>query len=197
MVSHRGENAHQLPRASGSNLGNSGICQEAGKYPGSSQDGQYVCPDVHQQDGRYSLLRPQSAHQGSLPGTWCLARNITLRAYHLPGALNEKADEESRIMKDRSDWMLCRETFRRIQTQFGPLDIDLFASRLTKQLPTYFSWRPDPQALETDAFSMNWEGLKAYANPPWHLISRVLCQVREQAATIKIVLVAPVWKTQA
>ena len=50
--------------------------------------------------------------------TWCLARNITLRAYHLPGALNEKADEESRIMKDRSDWMLCRETFRRIQTQF-------------------------------------------------------------------------------
>ena len=127
--------------------------------------------------------------------TWCLARNITLRAYHLPGALNEKADEESRIMKDRSDWMLCRETFRRIQTQFGPLDIDLFASRLTKQLPTYVSWRPDPQALETDAFSMNWKGLKAYANPPWHLISRVLCQVREQEATI--VLVAPVWKTQA
>ena len=66
MVSHRGENAHQLPRASGSNLGKSGICQEAGKYPGSSQDGQYVCPDVHQQDGRHSLLRPQSAHQGSL-----------------------------------------------------------------------------------------------------------------------------------
>ena len=127
--------------------------------------------------------------------TWCIARNITLGAYHLPGALNEKADEESRIMKDRSDWMLCRETFKRIQTQFGPLDIDLFASRLTKQLPTSVSWRPDQQALETDAFSMNWEGLKAYANPRWHLISRVLCQVREQAATI--VLVAPVWKTQA
>ena len=68
-------------------------------------------------------------------------------------------------------------------------------SRLTKQLRTYVSWRPDPQALETDAFSMNWKGLKAYANPPWHLISRVLCQVRERAATI--VLVAHVWKTQA
>ena len=35
--------------------------------------------------------------------TWCLARNITLRAYHLLGVLNEKADEESRIMKYRSD----------------------------------------------------------------------------------------------
>ena len=32
VVSHRGENAHQLPRASGSNLGNSGICQEAIKF---------------------------------------------------------------------------------------------------------------------------------------------------------------------
>ena len=193
VVSHRGENAHQLPGASGSNLGNPGICQEAGKYPGSSQDGQHVCPDVHQQDGRYSL--PNLNRLTKDLWTWCLARNITLRAYHLPGALNEKADEESRIMKDRSDWMLCRETFRRIQTQFGPLDIDLFASRLTKQLPTYVSWRPDPQALETDAFSMNWKGLKAYANPPWHLIIRVLCQVREQEATI--VLVAPVWKTRA
>ena len=127
--------------------------------------------------------------------SWCLARNITLRASHLPGILNEKADEESRIMKDRSDWMLCPEIFRRIRSQFGPLETDLFASRLTKQLPTYVSWRPDPQALETDAFSMNWKGLKAYANPPWNLISKVLGQVRQQEATL--VLVAPVWKTQA
>ena len=44
-------------------------------------------------------------------------------------------------------------------------------------------------------FSMNWNGLKAYANPPWNMISRVLGQVRQQEATI--VLVAPVWKTQA
>ena len=42
---------------------------------------------------------------------------------------------------------------------------------------------------------MNWKGLKSLRQSPWHLISRVLCQVREQAATI--VLVVPVWKTQA
>ena len=127
--------------------------------------------------------------------SWCLTKNVTLRASHLPGILNKRADEESRIMKDRSDWMLCPEIFRSIQAQLGPLEIDLFASRLTKQLPTYVSWRPDPEALETDAFSMNWNGLKAYANPPWNMISRVLGQVRQQEATI--VLVAPVWKTQA
>ena len=90
--------------------------------------------------------------------SWCLAKNITPKASHLPGSLNEKADEESRIMKDRSDWMLCPKIFRTIQTRFGPLGIDLFASRLSKQLPTYASWRPDPEAIQTDAFSMNWKG---------------------------------------
>ena len=90
--------------------------------------------------------------------SWCLAKNITLKASHLPGSLNEKADEETRIMKDRSDLMLCPKIFRTIQTQFGPLGIDLFASRLSKQLPMYVSWRPDPEAIQTNAFSMNWKG---------------------------------------
>ena len=49
-----------------------------------------------------------------------------LRASQLPGNLNEKADEESRIMKDRPDWMLCPEIFRSIQAQLGSLEIDLF-----------------------------------------------------------------------
>ena len=192
MVTQRSSNAHQLPGASGSNSGNSNLCQEEGECPHSLEDGQHVCPDLHQQDGWYGLTRPQSAHGKEL-WSWCLTKNVTLRASHLPGILNERADEE--FMKDRSDWMLCPEIFRTIQAQLGPLEIDLFASRLTKQLPTYVSWRPDPEALETDAFSMNWNGLKAYANPPWNMISRVLGQVRQQEATI--VLVAPVWKTQA
>ena len=106
--------------------------------------------------------------------SWCLTKNVALRASHLPGILNEKADEESRIMKDLFGWMLCPKTFRSIQAQLGSLKTDLLASRLTKQLPTYVSWRPDPEALETDAFSMNWNGLKAFANPPWNMISRVL-----------------------
>ena len=140
---------------------NSGICQEAGKYP-VKMDSTSALTYINKMGGTVS---PDLNRLTKDLWTWCLARNITLMAYHLPGAFNEKADEESRIMKDRSDWMLCRESFRRIQTQFGPLDIDLVSSRLTKQLPTYVSWRPYPQALETDAFSMNWKGLKACANP--------------------------------
>lgn len=73
--------------------------------------------------------------------------------------------------------------------------MDLFASRLTYQLPQYASWRPDPLAITTDAFTMNWEDFKGYANPPWSLIGRVLAQTRQQQA--ELVLVAPVWKAQA
>ena len=125
---------------------------------------------------------------------WCLDRNISLHATHLSGVQNVTADEESRVMKDRTDWMLCPQVFNKINQQTGPLQVDLFASRLTHQLQDYVSWRPDPEAMATDAFSLDWTKIQGYANPPWNLISRVLAQVRNQKA--QLVLVAPVWKSQ-
>ena len=76
-------------------------------------------------------------------------------------------------MRDRSDWMLNPSIFRRIMCRFSYLKVNLFAKRLTYQLPRFFSWRPDPLAEETDAFLQDWMHLKGYANPPWNLIGRV------------------------
>ena len=42
---------------------------------------------------------------------WCMERSILLRAQHLAGVLNTIADDESRVMKDLSDWQLCPEVF--------------------------------------------------------------------------------------
>jgi len=125
---------------------------------------------------------------------WCLERNIHIIAQHLPGAQNITADAESRSLKDRTDWKLNPVIFQMIDRTFGPLEIDLFATRLTTQCPCYFSWRPDPYALSTDAFLQTWTDLKGYANPPWNLIGRVLAQVQRHQA--QIVLVAPVWREQ-
>lgn len=127
---------------------------------------------------------------------WCMNRDITLAAEHLPGVLNEIADEESRVMKDRSDWSLNPGIFQGIQERWGPLEVDMFASRLTTQLERFFSWRPDPEAEALDAFNQDWTNLqgKGYANPPWNLVGRVLNRVRQQEITL--VLVAPVWKNQ-
>ena len=45
---------------------------------------------------------------------WCLEREILLTAQHLPGKENVIADTESRVMRDRSDWMLNPSVFRQI-----------------------------------------------------------------------------------
>ena len=125
---------------------------------------------------------------------WCLQRDISLSAQYLPGKDNTIADQESREMKDRSDWLLNREVFRKILRHFPRLNVDLFASRLTYQLPRFFSWRPDPAVEATDAFQQNWKSLSGYANPPWNLVGRVLAMVENQQA--EVVLVAPIWPSQ-
>ena len=81
------------------------------------------------------------------------------------------ADKESRAIRDRCHWMLNPRVFHQIQSQMGPCKIDLFTSRLTKQLLRFFSWRLDPEAERTDAFSQNWLIIRVYANPPWYLIA--------------------------
>ena len=125
---------------------------------------------------------------------WCLEREIILSAQHLPGKDNTTADQESREMKDHSDWMLSRAVYLRIVDRFPNLNVDLFVSRLTFQLPCFFSWRPDLMAEVTDAFIQDWNTVSGYANPPWNLIGRVLSKVEEQGA--EVVLVAPIWPSQ-
>ncbi|KAM4749018.1 stereocilin [Rhinophrynus dorsalis] len=125
---------------------------------------------------------------------FCLDRNVTVLAEYLPGLSNVVADWNSRYLSDRSDWMLDREVFSLVEHLWGPFQIDLFASRLNRQLPTFFSWRPDPEALATDAFLQSWVPGIHYAFPPFAMIPRVLLSVRRQGATV--VLITPLWPTQ-
>ena len=125
---------------------------------------------------------------------WCLKHQLTIQAEHLPGSLNWVADSESRTMKDRCDWMINPKVFQQICQSLGPLQIDLFASCLTKQLSRYYSWRLDPEAEATDAFTQNWAQARGFANPPWCLISRCLNQIKRQQA--RVLLMTPLWPYQ-
>jgi hypothetical protein len=126
--------------------------------------------------------------------TWCMDREITLCAEHIPGVRNVIADKESRAQGDRWDWKLNPEIFNKIQQIWGPFQADLFASRNSFQIPRFFSWRPDPLAEATDAFQQMWPN-PSFANPPWMLIPRVLSEIRTQQS--RLVLIAPVWKAQS
>lgn len=127
--------------------------------------------------------------------TWCLQRRTSLTARHIPGIQNIQADQESRTVVDHSDWKLKPEIFQCIQSLWGPLEIDLFASRLSYQIPRYANWRPDPGAEAVDAFTLDWAQLVGYAFPPFALVGRCLKQVILQKVQ-KLVIVAPVWETQ-
>jgi len=125
---------------------------------------------------------------------WALSNNIMLSAEHIPGVPNNIAYIESRTITDRTDWKLHLSLFQQINQKSGLLEVNLFASLLSTQLPHYFSWKPDSLAEATDAFSQCWEQCRGYANPPWCLIARVLSQVKSQQA--QVILVEPVWRGQ-
>ena len=128
--------------------------------------------------------------------TWCLANHVNFTAQHIPGVTNTLADWQSRVFQDSSDWKLNPQVFAAITKLWGPLGIDLFASRLTRQLPNFVSWKPDPEALGTDAFALDWNQWKGYAFPPFSLIGRCRRQVQVQQVA-ELVIVTPVLPAQA
>ncbi|XP_068704131.1 uncharacterized protein [Montipora foliosa] len=81
---------------------------------------------------------------------WCIHRNIWVSAVHIAGKLNVDADFQSRSFSDKHEWMLNRNVFTEILTEFPELNMDLFASRLTTQLTQYCSWKPDPGSAFVD-----------------------------------------------
>ena len=74
-----------------------------------------------------------------------------MTAEYLPSSLNKHADVESRRKKDSSEWELAPSVFQRLCAKMGKPLIDLFASRVSHQLPTYVAWRRDPYSA-TNAF---------------------------------------------
>ena len=74
-------------------------------------------------------------------------------------------------------------------------DIDLFASRLNKQLHIYASWMPDPDALHIDALSISWKNQFVYLSPPFSMIWPVLNNISLES--IEALVIAPMWPTQS
>ena len=126
---------------------------------------------------------------------WCLQRKIPISAQHIPGIQNSTAVHESRVHRDSSDRKLTSSVFSQLDNLWGPIQMDLFATRLTNQLPGFVSWRPNTEADATDAFSQDWPLSKGYAFHPFNLVIRCLIQVGEQNVH-QLCIVTPIWETQ-
>jgi hypothetical protein len=126
---------------------------------------------------------------------WCLERSIFLSASYLKGSENFQADFYSRNFSHSTEWMLKREIFKRICSEFFIPDIDMFASRLNFQIDRYVSWLPEPGSYRTDAFSFSWTDYKPYLFPPFALIGRVINKLVQDKVQ-RAVLVLPFWRSQ-
>jgi len=124
-----------------------------------------------------------------------IGKGITITVEHLAGRLNVEADFQSRSIKDSSEWKLCPKIFQLICKARWTPTIDLFASRISHQVPRYMSWKHDPYSIGRDAFQAPWKDLQAYAFPPFSLIPRVLKKIQDEKATL--LLITPAWQTQA
>ena len=109
--------------------------------------------------------------------------------------LNATGDWESRNNSDSLEWKLALQFFQRIFDLRGAREIDLFASRLSHQIKTYFSWRPDPLTQAADAFQQNWFHKSLFAFPPFCMIPKVLNKVFKDKVPMMI-LVTPAWPSQ-
>jgi hypothetical protein len=126
--------------------------------------------------------------------TWTLAfeQRVSLSAVYLAGEQNTVADQLSRHKTDYSDFKLHPGLFMQLSELFFQPEIDLFATAANTQLPVFFSLLPQPGAAAVDALAQPWTTLRAYANPPFAIMGRVLRKVEDDLATIWIV--APVWR---
>jgi hypothetical protein len=156
-------------------------------------DNAAVVAYVNHQGGTKSLLLNKEVLE---MWKWCFERRILISAEHLPGKLNVTADRLSRVFQDHVEWSLHPRMFQLLIVDLGiQPDVDLFASRINKQIPRFVSWHPDPLAWRVDALVFQWDRIKPYMFPPFCLVGRVLEKVRRDRVKVAV-LVAPVWDTQ-
>ena len=127
---------------------------------------------------------------------YAMENGIHISAAHIPGKHNILADEASRKFQDAAEWKIPKCTFKSLVRAFGKPDIDLFASRLNHQLPTYVSWLPDPGSTYIDAMTISWSGKYIYAFPPFSMIWPMLSKIVQERVE-RALIVIPKWPTQS
>ena len=83
--------------------------------------------------------------------TWCARRQVTLKAWHIPGRLNVKADKLPRLGQTiQTEWSLHPKVFQAICSQWHQPQVDLVATRFNNKMPVSFTGpRPPGQWMHS------------------------------------------------
>jgi hypothetical protein len=119
--------------------------------------------------------------------------SIRMRVSYIPGKDNTIADALSR-QEDTTDYAMKTEVFEALVEDWDlTIGIDLFARAGNAKAGRFYSWRPSPGALGTDALVQSWAGEEGtmYAFPPVVLIQKVLNKLSEEGG--KMLIITPAW----
>ena len=126
---------------------------------------------------------------------FCKKRDIMIKAFHLKGNKNLRADFLSRHSPSDHSYFLLQEFFDEIQRLLPfKLVIDMFASRLNAKLPYFISRYADPFSDCIDAFSVTWKD-NIYLFPPIPVLHKVLSKFLAEKVGHGL-LVCPLWPSQ-
>lgn len=114
----------------------------------------------------------------------------------LKSLCRDRRDTHVRLKSDNTTVIACidRNLFDKLCKKYFVTDLDLFATRINAQLDMFVSWKPDPDACHTNAFTISWSRELSYAFPPFSVIGKMLQKIQEDRATLLVIL--PLWPTQ-
>jgi hypothetical protein len=123
----------------------------------------------------------------------CHRQNITLAPRYIPSADNVVDALSRKTMA--GEWQVSGWLFDWIEHEWGPHDVDRFASHACHVLPRYNSAFWDPLTEAVDALALDWRGVNNLVHPPPNLLLHVVQKLRRSKG-LDCTVVAPDWLGQ-
>ena len=186
VVPHKQERTADLFHCSGI------FCFPSKRHSCSAVSGQYCCCKLSESrrgDKVTSFVRSRNCNLGMV----FTEKDLSFSNSHTRH-VHKTPDSLSRQKLESTEWMLDSSVFCQIVAVYQQPQVDLFASHHNHQLPNYFSWILDPQAMGTDAFSIPWKFNLYYLFPPFPLIQKCIQKIKQDQTDA--LLITPVWKSR-
>ena len=188
LVSRRAGSVDQPQRAAGHSSGSAAFQSSP---DGSDNRGifrQYHLTGLHSKAGGHAV----TCFEPGVSASATLGRVSGSPSFQfIMGSRNVVADSEPPRSVIGSEWTLVQEVVDELGKKW-PATVDLFATSFNYRLPVYFSPLNGPIATGMDAFLQSWDGLQAYAFPPFALKRNVLNKLWSYRGMF-LTLVAPQW----
>ena len=77
---------------------------------------------------------------------YCMGKNLGVSVSYINTSKNVVVFKESRTLRNSLEWSLQTPIFEKIRLVYGPVIIDLFASRINAKFGRFYSDNPDAEA---------------------------------------------------